>query len=121
MYVDNRKPSMKKVVKLGACDYWTKPLHDNRFESMWIHVFKKYISEDKMKKDTSRMKVEDDDKIREISDNPQFVLSYHNLDESSTGKNHVVWLPELHDEFVKAIEEVGIESMILHCLFFFIR
>jgi len=63
MYVDNRKPSMKKALKLGACDYWTKPLHDNRFESMWIHVSKKYISEDNMRKDIGNMEVEDDNKI----------------------------------------------------------
>ena len=121
MSVDNHKPSIKKALKLGACHYWTKPLHDNQFESMWNHVFKKYISENKMQKDLGSIKAEDDDKIREISDNPQFGLSYDNLDESSTRKNRVVWSPELHDAFLKAIEVFGIESTILRGLFFFIR
>jgi len=128
--MDNRRPSKMKALTLGACDYWTKPLYDNQFERMWTHVFKKYISEDEMQKGPS--------KIREISNNYEFGLSMahtsndnfrkvdHNVGESknsnpsSIRKNCVVWSPELHDAFVKAIEEVGIESMILHGLFFFI-
>jgi len=115
-----------KAFMLGACDYWIKPLHDNQFEDMWIHVCKKYISEDKMQEDIGSMKVEDYDKIREISDNPHFDLSYHNLNESknnnasSTTKIRVVWSPELHCAFLKAIQEVGIESMIILQLIYFL-
>jgi len=125
--MDNRRPSKMKAFKLGACDYWTKPLHEHQFESMWTHVF-----EDKMQKGTLSM--EDDDKIRGISDNSEFGLSMihsngnyrnNNVDESensnssSTRKTRLVWSLELHDAFVKAIEELGIESMILQLLIYF--
>jgi len=129
--MDNRRPSKMKAFELGACDYWTKPLHEYQFKSMWTHVF-----EDKMQKGTLSM--EDDDKKRGICDNSEFGLSMvhsndnyrnNNVDESensnssSTRKTRLVWSPKLHDAFVKAIEELGIESTILQLLiyFFFIR
>jgi len=78
-----------------------------------------------MRKDTGHLKVEYDDKIGEISDNSQFDLSYHNLHESknsnlsSTRKTRLVWSLKLHYVFVKVIQEVGIESIVLQQLISF--
>ncbi|KAK7347504.1 hypothetical protein VNO80_22036 [Phaseolus coccineus] len=120
MSLDDIRPSITKAIKLGASDYWIKPLHEYQFKSMWTHVLKKYISEDKAQKDTGSM--EDDNKIRGRSDNSDFASSMvyrsnsnfreaDDVDESNPSsikkKNRVVWSPEMHLEFVEAIEKTG--------------
>jgi len=60
MSAEYRKTSIMKALILGACDYWSKPLNDNQFVNMWIHVFRKQIDEEKKRKDIARQK--DDEK-----------------------------------------------------------
>ncbi|KAK7356163.1 hypothetical protein VNO80_15429 [Phaseolus coccineus] len=77
MSFDDDTKSVMKAIKLGACDYWIKPLHEDRIKNIWTHVVRKSMSEKKMPKDIIG-NLEDDDQKRMISSddsNSIFVFS----------------------------------------------
>ncbi|WVZ03456.1 hypothetical protein V8G54_024262 [Vigna mungo] len=76
MSFDESKKSVMKTIKLGACDYMIKPLHEDRLRNIEVD----------------------------------------NAGESK--KSRVVWTTELHGIFVKAVNQIGLASMILQPLAF---
>ncbi|KAG5049175.1 hypothetical protein JHK85_010278 [Glycine max] len=38
MSLDHNKNTVLKVVQLGACDYWIKPLREHQFKNMRTHA-----------------------------------------------------------------------------------
>ncbi|KOM43797.1 hypothetical protein LR48_Vigan05g140200 [Vigna angularis] len=45
---DDNKKSVMKSIKLGGCDYWIKPLHEDQLKNMWTHVVRKSMNENRM-------------------------------------------------------------------------
>jgi len=116
--------SRVRALKLGAHDYWTKPLNEFQLKSLW-----KCTSEDPSQKDTGCL-------IRGISDNSDLASSMlrrsnnnfeegHDVDESCNSPpakkpRRVVWDEKLHGVFLNAIQKIGIESMMC-CFSLFIN
>ncbi|KAK7356162.1 hypothetical protein VNO80_15428 [Phaseolus coccineus] len=125
MSFDDDKKSVMKAIKLGACDYWIKPLHEDRIKNMWTHVVRKSMSEKKMQKDIIG-NLEDDDQKRMISSddsNSIFVFSssgeipreVDNVGESERcgrKKARIVWTSELHRKFVEAVDQIGLANVV---------
>ncbi|KAK7341107.1 hypothetical protein VNO80_24031 [Phaseolus coccineus] len=119
MSFDDDKKSVMKAIKLGACDYWIKPLHEDRIKNMWAHVVRKSMSENKMQKDIIVNLEDDDDQRRMISsDDSNFVFSstveiprkVDNVGESercARKKSRIVWTSELHRKFVEVVDQIG--------------
>jgi len=96
MSLDDNKKSVMKSIKLGGCDYWIKPLHEDRVKNMWTHVVRK--------------------RMRNHVGNVEASSEVDNVGESSPSsrkKPRMVWTSELHGEFVKAVNQIGLASMIL--------
>ncbi|KAK7370039.1 hypothetical protein VNO80_12091 [Phaseolus coccineus] len=116
MSTDDSRASVLKAMKVGARDYWIKPLKEDGILNMWRHVARNSTSKDKKQKDIGSQK--DDDRTRVISDHSEFASSVVDLDvdESnnttppSTKKNRVVWSKELHLLFLDAIKKIGLEK-----------
>ncbi|BAT91317.1 hypothetical protein VIGAN_06263700 [Vigna angularis var. angularis] len=110
MSFDDSKKSVMKTIKLGACDYMIKPLHEDRLRNMWTHVVRKSMNEDKMRKNI-RNSLEDDNQ------NSRFVFSSSDEISREVGnagqskKPRVVWTTDLHGKFVKAVNQLGLEIL----------
>lgn len=125
MSADDSKNVVMKGVTHGACDYLIKPVRIEALRNIWQHVVRKKKHEwkeaepspsaDEQKppeepdysssaneghnwKNTKRRKDEDDD-----ADDRD--------DSSSLKKPRVVWSVELHQQFVVAVNQLGIDSM----------
>ncbi|XP_047151122.1 two-component response regulator ARR14-like [Vigna umbellata] len=105
---DDNKKSVMKSIKLGGCDYWIKPLHEDRLKNMWTHVVRKSMSENRMRKDY-------------LSGNSEFVSSstleisrkVDNVGESpSRKKSRMIWTSEVHGKFVKAVNQIGLANAV---------
>ncbi|ESW03366.1 hypothetical protein PHAVU_011G008200, partial [Phaseolus vulgaris] len=119
MSFDGDKKSVMKAVKLGACDYWIKPLHEDRIKNMWTHIVRKSLSENKMQKNiVGNLEDDGDDQRRVISDDSTFVFSstveipreVDNVGESENcgrKKARIVWTSELHRKFVEVVDQIG--------------
>ncbi|KOM51268.1 hypothetical protein LR48_Vigan08g209500 [Vigna angularis] len=111
MSFDDSKKSVMKTIKLGACDYMIKPLHEDRLRNMWTHVVRKSMNEDKMRKNI-RNSLEDDNQ------NSRFVFSSSDEISREVGnagqskKPRVVWTTDLHGKFVKAVNQLGLENAV---------
>lgn len=121
MSLDNALSSVMKAIKNGACDYWIKPFHENQFKIVWKHVARKIaLSQNMLPKKinaefssfVSDATVRDQNKISSNS------KEYDHVDESDacyappTKKPRLSWSTELHNKFVKAVMQIGPESMI---------
>ena len=47
MAVDSADSSVMKSIECGACEYWTKPLVEKQFKTMWQHVIRKGLTANK--------------------------------------------------------------------------
>ncbi|WVZ23360.1 hypothetical protein V8G54_001904 [Vigna mungo] len=119
---DDSKPCIMKTVQLGACDYWKKPLNEDiMIKNMWTHAFRKFLGEDRTQKNTDRL--DENDKTREdassvVDRNKSNFRKDDDVDESensnplATGKDRIVWTPELHTKFLDALKRVGPEKAV---------
>ncbi|KAK9672964.1 hypothetical protein RND81_12G137700 [Saponaria officinalis] len=126
MSVDDSKSVVMKGVTHGACDYLIKPVRIEALKNIWQHVVRKKKNEwrdveqssswddgDRQQKQddvvsspanegswkSSKRKAEDDDTDEK--------------DDSSTLKKpRVVWSVELHQQFVAAVNQLGIDKAV---------
>lgn len=120
MSFDDSKKSVMKTIKLGACDYMIKPLHEDRLRNMWTHVVRKSMNENKMRKKIGNSLEDDNQNSKFVfSSSDEISREVDNAGESK--KSRVVWTTELHGIFVKAVNQIGLASMILQpfCSIFF--
>ncbi|KAF8074404.1 hypothetical protein N665_1104s0012 [Sinapis alba] len=123
--------SVMKGIIHGACDYLVKPVSLKELRNIWQHVVKKNIGSYKRIIGPSRQllpssesapsgsrkrkeKVEDsgdgDDSDREEEDGEG---SEQDGEESSTRKKpRVVWSQELHQKFVHAVQQLGLDKAV---------
>lgn len=124
---------MKGIIH-GACDYLVKPVGLKELQNIWHHVVKKNIksyaknigpsrqllppsesdlvpSVSKKRKDKFNDSGDEDDSDREEDDGEG---SEQDGDESTRKKPRVVWSQELHQKFVNAVQQLGLDSEFSH-------
>ncbi|KAK3013126.1 hypothetical protein RJ639_008549 [Escallonia herrerae] len=129
MSVDGETSRVMKGVQHGACDYLLKPIRMKELRNIWQHVFRKKIHE--VRDVESHEGVEDI--LRSGSDQSDdgypfsggdFALGKKRKDyieskqddkdfgdPSSLKKARVVWTVDLHQKFVKAVNQIGFEKV----------
>ncbi|KAF5931210.1 hypothetical protein HYC85_032083 [Camellia sinensis] len=120
MSVDGETSRVMRGVQHGACDYLLKPIRMKELRNIWQHVFRKKIHEVR--------DIENLDCFEEIQmmrygtdqsdDGHLFRATDKDFsDASSAKKARVVWTVDLHQKFVKAVNQIGFDSDEFHlCL-----
>jgi two-component response regulator (ARR-B family) len=117
-----------KGITHGACDYLLKPVRIEELRNIWQHVIRRKRS-DLLPKDQEHSGSVDNSKKREeeadISSAPETVLNRRKRKEADSGgsdrqdddvdmaslkKQRVVWSVELHQKFVHAVNQLGVDS-----------
>ncbi|KAE9604805.1 hypothetical protein Lal_00011084 [Lupinus albus] len=127
MSVDGETSRVMKGVQHGACDYLLKPIRMKELRNIWQHVFRKRIHEAREFESFESFEsiqlmrnglidqfdegnlfaLEDmtSTKKRKDTDNRDFG------DSSSEKKARVLWSVELHQKFVKAVNQIGFDKV----------
>jgi two-component response regulator (ARR-B family) len=117
-----------KGITHGACDYLLKPVRIEELRNIWQHVIRRKRS-DLLPKDQEHSGSVDNSKKREeeadISSAPEIALNRRKRKEADSGgsdrqdddvdmaslkKQRVVWSVELHQKFVHAVNQLGVDS-----------
>ncbi|XP_071690761.1 two-component response regulator ARR2-like isoform X2 [Rutidosis leptorrhynchoides] len=126
MSADDSKSVVMKGVTHGACDYLIKPVRIEALRNIWQHVVRKKKHE---WKDFESSASADDQKPPEEPDYSSSANEGHNWknakrrkeaedetderdDSSSLKKPRVVWSVELHQQFVAAVNQLGIDKAV---------
>ncbi|XLU79234.1 hypothetical protein S245_002655 [Arachis hypogaea] len=128
MSADDGKNVVMKGVTHGACDYLIKPVRIEALKNIWQHVVRKRKNE---WRDTEQSgSAEEGDRQQKASDDADYSSSANESnwrnskkrrdeeeeaeerdDTSTLKKPRVVWSVELHQQFVAAVDQLGIDSM----------
>ncbi|XP_022855059.1 two-component response regulator ORR26-like isoform X3 [Olea europaea var. sylvestris] len=130
MSVDGETSRVMKGVQHGACDYLLKPIRMKELRNIWQHVFRKRIHEvryiesheglEEIQMMRNGMEQSDDGylfcgadlitgKKRKDVDFKQD--DRQSGDPSSVKKARVVWTVDLHQKFVKAVNQFGFDKV----------
>ncbi|RWR76470.1 two-component response regulator ARR2-like protein isoform X1 [Cinnamomum micranthum f. kanehirae] len=129
MSSDDGKDVVMKGVTHGACDYLIKPVRIEAVKNIWQHVVRKKNNERKELEQSGS--VDDSDKPQKPSDDADYASSASEAcwrhpkkrkdedeesedreDSSTLKKPRVVWSVELHQQFVAAVNQLGIEKAV---------
>ncbi|VVA24646.1 PREDICTED: two-component response regulator [Prunus dulcis] len=129
MSADDGKSVVMKGVTHGACDYLIKPVRIEALKNIWQHVVRKKKNEWKEVEQSGS--VEEGDRQPKPSDDADYSSSANEgtwknskrrkdeeeeadeRDDSSTLKKpRVVWSVELHQQFVGAVNQLGIDKAV---------
>ncbi|XP_043711383.1 two-component response regulator ARR2-like isoform X2 [Telopea speciosissima] len=129
MSADDGKDVVMKGVTHGACDYLIKPVRIEAIKNLWQHVVRKRRNE--LKDFEQSGSVEDGDRSQKTSDDVDYASSVNEgswksskkrkddedegeeRDDTSTLKKpRVVWSVELHQQFVVAVKQLGIDKAV---------
>lgn len=129
MSVDGETSRVMKGVQHGACDYLLKPIRMKELRNIWQHVFRKRIHEIRdienhesfeaipmmrngsdHSDDGHMLSMEDLTSVRKRKDIENKHDDKDFSDASSTKKARVVWSVDLHQKFVKAVNQIGFDS-----------
>ncbi|XP_051149307.1 two-component response regulator ARR11-like [Andrographis paniculata] len=124
MSVDGETSRVMKGVQHGACDYLLKPIRMKELRNIWQHVLRKRSSEEiqKMRSRAEREQSGDDDDDDLISASGK---KRRDADADGYGygetaalpmsvsvkRARVVWTVELHQKFVKAVNQIGFDKV----------
>ncbi|KAI5072291.1 hypothetical protein GOP47_0012397 [Adiantum capillus-veneris] len=132
MSANGETSAVMKGIKHGACDYLLKPVRMEELRNIWQHVVrKKWRSSGKTmshEADKTRQIVDEGEhtssanegqdgawrqskKRKEIKEEEDEV-DLENDDPSSTKKQRVVWSVELHQQFVNAVNQLGLDKAV---------
>lgn len=131
MSVDDRTSTVMKGIRHGACDYFIKPVRLEELRNIWQHVARKFFNENK-EHDNSGSVEDNDRNARGNDDNDNTSVAgktkgivkeqkkrsnlkyedveLENDDLSTSKKPRVVWSVELHQQFVSAVNQLGLDS-----------
>ncbi|KAL5700993.1 hypothetical protein ACHQM5_026379 [Ranunculus cassubicifolius] len=128
MSVDDKKEVVMKGVTHGACDYLIKPVRIEAIRNIWQHVVRKRRNE--LKELEQSGSFEDNERNRKTED-ADYASSANegswksskkrkeeeddgeDRDDTSTLKKpRVVWSVELHQQFVAAVNQLGIDKAV---------
>jgi two-component response regulator (ARR-B family) len=127
MSVDGETSRVMKGVQHGACDYLLKPIRMKELRNIWQHVFRKKIHEirdieshdsyDGIQISRNGSDLSDDghmfcgEDLAYGKKRKDFENKHDDIgDHSSTKKHRVVWSVDLHQKFVKAVNQIGFDS-----------
>ncbi|CAN6295947.1 unnamed protein product [Urochloa humidicola] len=135
MSADSRTDIVMKGIKHGACDYLIKPVRMEELKNIWQHVVRKRFNESKDHEHSGSL--DDTDRNRATNNDNEYASSANdggdgswksqkkkrekeedeadleNGDPSSTSKKpRVVWSVELHQQFVNAVNHLGIDKAV---------
>ncbi|RDY11974.1 Two-component response regulator ARR2, partial [Mucuna pruriens] len=127
MSADDGKNVVMKGVKHGACDYLIKPVRIEALKNIWQHVIRKRKSGGKDVEQSGS--VEEVDRPQKGSDDGDYSSSVNEgksskkrRDEEEEGeerddtsalkKPRVVWSVELHQQFMAAVNQLGIDKAV---------
>ncbi|XP_072992130.1 two-component response regulator ORR21-like [Typha latifolia] len=135
MSADTRTNVVMKGIKHGACDYLIKPVRMEELKNIWQHVVRKKWNDNKEleysgsleESDRNRRVTDDTDYASSVNDGADGAWKSHkkkrdpkeeddgeldNGDPSSSKKPRVVWSVELHQQFVNAVNQLGIDKAV---------
>ncbi|AQL08456.1 response regulator 10 isoform X1 [Zea mays] len=135
MSADSRTDIVMNGIKHGACDYLIKPVRMEELKNIWQHVIRKKFNENKDHEHSGSL--DDTDRNRPTNNDNEYASSANdggdgswksqrkkrekeddetdleNGDPSSTSKKpRVVWSVELHQQFVNAVNHLGIDKAV---------
>ncbi|KAI5394585.1 Two-component response regulator Orr21, variant 3 [Lathyrus oleraceus] len=135
MSVDDRTSTVMKGIRHGACDYFIKPVRLEELRNIWQHVARKFLNEHKEHDDFGS--IDDNDRNargNDDNDNNSYVVGttkgivkeqkkrsnlkdevdveLENDDLSTSKKARVVWSVELHQQFVSAVNQLGLDKAV---------
>ncbi|MQM18100.1 hypothetical protein Taro_051086 [Colocasia esculenta] len=136
MSADSRTSMVMKGIKHGACDYLIKPVRFEELRNIWQHIVRKKRNDNKdheqsgslEESDRHRRGVDDVEhtspanaaadsnwttpkKKRDAKEDPDDG-ELENDDPSTSKKPRVVWSVELHQQFVSAVNQLGIDKAV---------
>ncbi|XP_057949447.1 two-component response regulator ARR11 [Malania oleifera] len=130
MSVDGETSRVMKGVQHGACDYLLKPIRMKELRNIWQHVFRKKIHE--VRDIEGHENIEDIQIMRNGLDQSDDVYfpsggdltsarkrkdAENKLDDKDFGdpgsvkKARVVWSVDLHQKFVRAVNQIGFDKV----------
>ncbi|KVI02968.1 CheY-like superfamily [Cynara cardunculus var. scolymus] len=134
MSADGRTNLVLRGIRHGACDYLIKPIREEQLKNIWQHVIRKKWNENKEHEhsgsvdDKDRHKRGDDtDYASSVNDGADGMLTSHKKrrnikeeddceletdDPGASKKPRVVWSVELHQQFVSAVNQLGIDKAV---------
>eukprot|EP00252_Welwitschia_mirabilis_P025104 TRINITY_DN7715_c0_g1_i1.p1 TRINITY_DN7715_c0_g1~~TRINITY_DN7715_c0_g1_i1.p1 ORF type:complete len:788 (-),score=214.01 TRINITY_DN7715_c0_g1_i1:6-2369(-) len=136
MSADGGTSTVMKGIKHGACDYLIKPVRIEELQNIWQHVVRKKRNESKDFDHSGSF--EDNDRNKRGSDDIDYASSANEgtdgnwklvkkrkeakdeeddvepemEDPSASKKPRVVWSVELHQQFVNAVNQLGIDKAV---------
>lgn len=135
MSADGRTSAVMRGIRHGACDYLIKPIREEELKNIWQHVVRKKWNETKEQENSSSL--DENDRHRRGSDDVEYASSvyegsegilkaqkkrkdvkdeddgeFDNDDPSASKKPRVVWSVELHQQFVSAVNQLGIDKAV---------
>ncbi|KAJ7515453.1 hypothetical protein O6H91_22G013900 [Diphasiastrum complanatum] len=121
MSADGETSLVMKGVTHGACDYLLKPVRMEELRNIWQHVVRKKRIEAKDVEDSERQKREFEDGDHASSSNSKKRKDVKTEEEDDDNyvddpltlkKPRVVWSVELHQQFVRAVNQLGIDKAV---------
>ncbi|CAH9146420.1 unnamed protein product [Cuscuta epithymum] len=136
MSADGRTNLVMRGIQHGACDYLIKPIRHEELKNIWQHVVRKKCSLNKENDNSSSF--EDNDRPKQGCDDAENDSSIiegadgvlkttkkkreskeeeddadtENDDTAAGKKPRVVWSVELHQQFVSAVNQLGIDKAV---------
>lgn len=130
MSVDGEISRVMKGVLHGACDYLLKPIRMKELQNIWQHVLRKKIHEVKdidfyegtegIQKRKNSLDALDDSRLlaggdlaspRKRKDSENYELDDQDFSDAAAAKRvRVVWSVDLHQKFVNAVHQIGLDS-----------
>lgn len=135
MSADGRTSAVMRGIRHGACDYLIKPIREEELKNIWQHVVRKKWNETKEQENSSSL--DENDRHRRGTDDVEYASSvnegsegilkaqkkrrdvkeeddgeFDNDDPSASKKPRVVWSVELHQQFVSAVNQLGIDKAV---------
>ncbi|RVW89241.1 Two-component response regulator ORR21 [Vitis vinifera] len=133
MSADGRTSAVMRGIRHGACDYLIKPIREEELKNIWQHVVRKKWNENKEHEHSGSL--EDNDRHKRGGEDAEYASSVNegaegilkgqkkrrdskdeddgeleNEDPSTSKKPRVVWSVELHQQFVSAVNQLGIDN-----------
>ncbi|GFS40534.1 response regulator 14 [Actinidia rufa] len=135
MSADGRTSAVMRGIRHGACNYLIKPIREEELKNIWQHVVRKRWNENKEHEHSGSL--DDNDWHKRGNDDTEFASSVNegaegllktqkkrrdakeeddgdleNDDPATAKKPRVVWSVELHQQFVSAVNQLGIDKAV---------
>lgn len=135
MSADGRTSAVMQGIIHGACDYLIKPIREEELKNLWQHVVRKKRNENKEHEQQS-CSLDEIEQPKRRSDDAEYGsfnsegaeglpktqkkrrddkeedFDMENDDPAAAKKPRVVWSVELHQQFVSAVNHLGIDKAV---------